>query len=91
MRTTRDDLLRPGHATDFFSRDPMPAFDPEATSTAPRTRVPPELLGYRHAGTLRLLPAAPPADRLQWLRRLLLLEPPKRFADHAPINYIRRI
>jgi triacylglycerol lipase len=35
MRTTWDDLRRPGAATDFFARHPMPVFDPTATGFHP--------------------------------------------------------
>lgn len=31
MIVTWDDLLRPGNASSFFARDPLPAFDPSAT------------------------------------------------------------
>jgi len=56
------------------------------------TRVPPEVLGFRHAGIPQLLtgPAANSAiNPLSWFRRLL--GPPKPLADHAPINYVDRI
>ena len=56
------------------------------------TLVPPEVLGFRHAGLLQLLtePVAVSAiNPLAWFRRLL--GPPKPLADHAPINYVERI
>ena len=57
------------------------------------TVVPPEALGFRHAGELHRI--GPPLETgvkfnpLMWFRRLL--GPPKRLADHAPINYVERI
>jgi triacylglycerol lipase len=56
------------------------------------TRVPPEVLGFRHAGIPQLLtePAVNSAiNPLLWFRRLV--GPPKPLADHAPINYVDRI
>lgn len=49
--------------------------------------VPPEAMGFRHAGTEHRL-AAPPQNS-SFLERLL--NPPKFLADHAPINYVDRI
>ncbi len=53
------------------------------------TMVPPETLGYRHAGEphhLRdSLVSGFKFDPLAWFR------PPKSLADHAPINYVERI
>ncbi len=50
------------------------------------TTVPPESLGFRHAGTeYRLI--APDSEFL--LRHLF--DPPKPLADHAPINYVDRL
>jgi triacylglycerol lipase len=57
------------------------------------TLVPPEELGFRHAGELHRL--SPPSGSgsetgpLAWFRRLL--GPPQKLADHAPINYVRRL
>ncbi len=52
------------------------------------TRLPPEALGFRHAGTLQLL-VDPNADSFQsWPD---LSAPPKPLADHAPVNYVDRI
>jgi triacylglycerol lipase len=55
------------------------------------TTLPPEQLGFRHAGELhRLLPSRGlKFNPLRWLQGLL--GPPKRLADHAPINYVDRI
>jgi triacylglycerol lipase len=56
------------------------------------TRVPPEVLGFRHAGIAQLLTAPTgdsPINPLPWFRRLF--GPPKPLADHAPINYVDRI
>ena len=50
------------------------------------TTVPPEFIGFRHAGEEHRLPG-PQADFS--LRNLL--NPPKFLADHAPINYVLRI
>jgi triacylglycerol lipase len=53
--------------------------------------LPPEALGFRHAGELHQL--VPPKDLkfnlLRWLQGLV--GPPKPLADHAPINYVDRI
>ena len=35
MRVTWNDLLRPGDASEFFVRDPLPAFDPTAREYSP--------------------------------------------------------
>ena len=54
--------------------------------------VPPEALGFRHAGELhRIAPGTGPLQfsPLAWLQ--WLIGPPKRLADHAPINYVDRI
>jgi hypothetical protein len=53
------------------------------------TFVPPEVLGFRHAGILQLLAEPDSAIALPWFRRLF--GPPKPLADHAPINYVDRI
>ncbi len=51
------------------------------------TTLPPESLGFRHAGTALILQGKEPStaffDKLR--------SPPKRWADHAPINYVDRI
>ena len=53
--------------------------------------LPPEELGFRHAGELhRLVPAKGlKFNLLRWLQGLL--SPPKPLADHAPIHYVDRI
>jgi triacylglycerol lipase len=54
--------------------------------------LPPEWLGFRHAGeTIRLKEPTPEADAESpgWLRRAA--GPPKPLADHAPVNYVDRI
>lgn len=51
------------------------------------TTLPPEALGYRHVGKVVTLQA--PSSSLGLLERLHY--PPKRWADHAPINYVDRI
>jgi triacylglycerol lipase len=56
------------------------------------THVPPAALGFEPVGTLQRLtePAAAPAfDPLSWLWSLA--GPPQSLADHAIINYVRRI
>lgn len=51
------------------------------------TTLPPEALGYRNLGKVVLLQATKTSPAL--LDRLR--NPPKRWADHAPINYVDRI
>jgi triacylglycerol lipase len=54
--------------------------------------VPPEQLGFSHAGELhRIVPKLGPfrLSLLVWLQRLI--GPAKPLADHAPINYVDRI
>ena len=55
--------------------------------------LPPEALGFRHAGELHRL-AAPAETRTAWDPRTWfrrLVGPPKPLADHAPINYVERV
>ncbi len=54
--------------------------------------LPPEALGFRHAGNVYRLPE-PPSSKALFPSRILpwLCSPPKPFADHAPINYLRGI
>jgi alpha-beta hydrolase superfamily lysophospholipase len=51
--------------------------------------VPPEALGFRHAGVLRLLKEPRTGTLFDWIG--VLIAPPKPLADHAPINYVDRI
>lgn len=51
------------------------------------TTVPPEALGFRHAGAEQRLTA--PRQNASYLDRLL--NPPKFLADHALVNYVDRI
>lgn len=57
------------------------------------TDLPPELIGFRHAGELHRIGPRPEVearfDPLAWFRSLT--GPPKRLADHAPINYVERL
>jgi hypothetical protein len=57
------------------------------------TLVPPEELGFRHAGELnRIGPRAESGvgfEPLRWIQHFF--GPPKPLADHAPINYVERI
>jgi triacylglycerol lipase len=54
------------------------------------TLVPPEEIGFRHAGELHVLKE--PERRRGVLARLRSIgDPPKPLADHAPINYVDRI
>jgi triacylglycerol lipase len=57
------------------------------------TDLPPEGLGFRHAGELHRIGPRPEVearfDPLAWLRSLT--GPPKMLADHAPINYVERL
>ena len=57
------------------------------------TDLPPEWIGFRHAGELHRIGPRPEGqarfDPLAWLRSLA--GPPKRLADHAPINYVERL
>ncbi len=50
------------------------------------TTVPPEVLGFRHIGSVQQLPS--PSER-NWFGRLCSwFTPPKPLADHAPVNYV---
>jgi triacylglycerol lipase len=54
--------------------------------------VPPEALGFRHAGEPHVILPESGSIRLSlmaWRQRLI--GPPKPLADHAPINYVDRI
>jgi triacylglycerol lipase len=53
------------------------------------TTVPPESLGYLHAGTLQQLAA--PAGKSHFARLRNVCMPVKPLADHTPINYLDRI
>jgi triacylglycerol lipase len=57
------------------------------------TLVPPEELGFRHAGELHRIGPRAEAEvgfaPLRWFQSLFA--PPKPFADHAPINYVERV
>lgn len=57
------------------------------------TDLPPEWMGFRHAGELHRIGPRPEVearfDLLAWFRSLT--GPPKRLADHAPINYVERL
>ena len=54
------------------------------------TTLPPEKLGFEHAGTLHKLTAPACSGTIfSWLDGLF--RPPKLLADHAPINYVDRI
>jgi triacylglycerol lipase len=54
------------------------------------TKLPPEELGFRHAGELHhIRPSA--FGGLRWNPLGWFRHPPKPFADHAPINYVDRI
>ncbi|HEX8873177.1 MAG TPA: lipase family protein [Nitrosospira sp.] len=52
------------------------------------TLLPPELLGFRHVGTLQLLMDPETDSNKAWP---YLSVPPKPLADHAPVNYVDRI
>lgn len=49
------------------------------------TTLPPEALGYRHAGELHRIDGVHKGSLIPFVR------PPKPLADHAPINYVERI
>lgn len=49
------------------------------------TTLPPEGLGYRHAGELHRIDGVHKSSLIPFVR------PPKPLADHAPINYVERI
>jgi len=49
------------------------------------TTLPPEVLGYQHAGELHRIDGVHKSSLIPFVR------PPKRLADHAPINYVERI
>ena len=53
------------------------------------TSVPPESLGFRHAGIEQKLLEPKAGSIFAWIKHLYA--PPKPLADHAPINYVRRI
>ena len=57
------------------------------------TTLPPEELGFTHVGALYKIGTRPRAgvslNPWHWVRRLMA--PPRSLADHAPINYVRRI
>ena len=58
----------------------------------PVASLPPEELGYAHAGEARPLASPPgpePKSLSAWMQRLL--SPPRPLADHAPIHYVRRL
>ncbi|MDH4199296.1 MAG: hypothetical protein OEV66_02860 [Spirochaetia bacterium] len=58
------------------------------------TWVPPEILGYRHAGKLQLLSDPDKISLLDprtWYKIWPFGSPPKPLADHAPVNYVDRI
>ena len=50
------------------------------------TTLPPEALGFRHAGKLQTLAAPASRGWLGWLPDWI--HPPKPLSDHAPINYV---
>lgn len=50
------------------------------------TKVPPEALGFRHAGKLQRLEAPTARGWFDWLPGWIY--PPKPFSDHAPLNYV---
>jgi hypothetical protein len=57
------------------------------------TTLPLEEMGFTHVGELHQIGTEPPArvasNPWNWIRRLTA--PPRSLADHAPINYVRRI
>ncbi len=54
--------------------------------------LPPEALGFCHAGDLHRIPEAPSSGRFSFAKLAAwIISPPKPFADHAPVNYVRGI
>lgn len=55
------------------------------------TTVPPEIMGFRHVGEEHRLASLQSGFRQSGFSLLHPFNPPKPFADHAPINYLDRL
>src|SRR5262249_14299388 len=55
------------------------------------TRVPPEILGFRHVGEVHTLKEPEVTSFPPVVQHPPLSRPPKPLADHAPVNYVDRI